>query len=131
MTISKIRPDDDTTLGMLMGAVQRLTDQQMTTSSKVDKLSEKLDRVARQNRDFYHSELEPIKERLRVVEGDMEEITGVHDSRELERAARTHRARAEAEHIQRRRLQRWGALAAPVVAGFGAALWQLIQAALK
>lgn len=130
MTVSNIRPDDATTLGMVMRAVARLTDAQLNTDAKVDRLSAQIDRVASQNRDFYERKLRPIEDRLRIVEGDMEEITGVHNQRDLERAARTHRARAAEEELKRQRLVKLGKTIAPVLIVAGAAAWQAIQLVL-
>lgn len=143
MTVRELRPDKDTTVGLLMGAVQRLTNEVTGMRTEVrevkanqEDMREQITAVGRQNRDFYRSELGPIKERLQILEGDYEDISGVFNPddpsiasvRELERSARTHRARAAAEELQRKRLQRWGAAAAPVLVGLGAGLWQLFKA---
>lgn len=110
--IGRIRPDEDTLLGMTMRAVQTLTDEVGGLRTDVRELRqgqidmrEQITAVAAQNRAYYGKKFDAFESRLSHVEGEYDEITGVTSQRELEKSARTYRARAAARELEAKELE--------------------------
>lgn len=58
------------------------------------------------------------------------DVTGVDSLDDAKEMARGLRVKLESERKRERKLRKLGALAAPIVAGLGAALWKLIESQL-